>query len=168
MTTIAIVMFVKVASVVVGATVDNSTRAENIVDGLNLDSIQRKNLTEWIIFQLNEAVSSALKDREIVYEKDLNMRVDKTVEEFKTTSGIYCPVCGNCGEEDCDGPHRCSIWQEGFASAREKAAGMIPTNWCDSLLTGPKAVLKPSIDNGQIEDLLLGIKERIRAMELEK
>mgnify|MGYP001613002486 CR=1 FL=1 len=40
----------------------------------------------------------------------------------------------------------------------------IPTNWCDPLLTGPKAVIgKPPYDCRDIERLLNGIRARADA-----
>lgn len=59
--------------------------------------------------------------------------------------------------------------RKGIALARIKAikeaAACVPTNWCDPLLTGPKAVLRGSShDNRAIESLLLGIQARIFAL----
>lgn len=39
---------------------------------------------------------------------------------------------------------------------------LVPTNWCDPLLTGPKAVKLP-LDQRGVEKLLRGIQDRIRA-----
>jgi len=47
---------------------------------------------------------------------------------------------------------------------RARCAACVPTNWCDSLLTGPHAVLihrKGSYTGADIERLLLAIKKRI-------
>ena len=49
------------------------------------------------------------------------------------------------------------------AQAVERCANEVPTNWLDPLLTGPKAVIK-GLDNRQIEALLRGIQDRIRAL----
>lgn len=50
-----------------------------------------------------------------------------------------------------------------FAETRKLAADQVPTNWCDPLLTGPNAVIK-DLDCRQIEALLRGIQNRIRAL----
>lgn len=44
--------------------------------------------------------------------------------------------------------------------ALEKIPSLIPTNWLDSLLTGPDAV-RLSCPNGEVETLLLAVKARI-------
>ena len=44
----------------------------------------------------------------------------------------------------------------------EECAACIPTNWCDPLLTGPKAVARFT-DCPAVEALLLAIKARILA-----
>ena len=52
--------------------------------------------------------------------------------------------------------------REAQAAVWLEAAALIPTNWCDPLLTGDKAVLKGYDYNGtDIERLLRAIKERI-------
>lgn len=45
----------------------------------------------------------------------------------------------------------------------ERCLNEIPTNWCDPLLTGPTAVIKDQ-DCRQIEALLRGIQDRLRAL----
>ncbi len=43
-----------------------------------------------------------------------------------------------------------------------KASDLIPTNWCDPLLTGPQSVIgSPPYYVGHIEALLLAIKRRL-------
>lgn len=59
--------------------------------------------------------------------------------------------------------------RKGIALARvvaiKEAAACVPTNWLDSLLTGPTAVLKgKEFDCREIEALLLGIQKRIFAL----
>jgi hypothetical protein len=44
----------------------------------------------------------------------------------------------------------------------EECAKCIPTNWCDPLLTGTEAPKGP-FDNRDLERLLRGIQDRIRA-----
>jgi hypothetical protein len=46
----------------------------------------------------------------------------------------------------------------------EDCAKCVPTNWCDSLLTGRDAP-KPPLDNRAVEQLLRGIQDRIRALK---
>jgi hypothetical protein len=48
------------------------------------------------------------------------------------------------------------------ADERERCARLVPTNWCDVLLTGPDAARPPLGERG-IEALLRGIQDRIRA-----
>lgn len=43
---------------------------------------------------------------------------------------------------------------------REACAKRVPTNWCDSLLTGPAATRVP-LDCPGVEKLLLGVRDRI-------
>lgn len=45
----------------------------------------------------------------------------------------------------------------------EECAKCVPTNWCDVLLTGPDAP-KGSLTNRDVERLLRGIQDRIRAL----
>jgi hypothetical protein len=47
------------------------------------------------------------------------------------------------------------------AIERERCAKLVPTNWCDVLLTGPDAARPPLGERG-IEALLRGIQDRIR------
>lgn len=47
------------------------------------------------------------------------------------------------------------------AAERERCAKLVPTNWCDSLLTGD-GVAKPPLDGRGIEALLRGVQDRIR------
>lgn len=44
---------------------------------------------------------------------------------------------------------------------RERCAKLVPTNWCDELLTGKDAPKGP-LDNRGVEQLLRGIQDRIR------
>lgn len=48
---------------------------------------------------------------------------------------------------------------------RKKLSDLVPTNWCDSLLTGPEGIGKPPYDCRHIEKLLRGVQDRIRAAE---
>ena len=52
-----------------------------------------------------------------------------------------------------------------YQAATERAAKCVPSNWCDSLLTGPTAVIPKNCDNRAIEALLRGIQDRIRASD---
>lgn len=67
-------------------------------DSCQFTLAMRKEMTALVLTQLDEAVSSALKDREIAYEKDLKMRVEKAVrddrEEFR-----HCMHCRECRTE---------------------------------------------------------------------
>ena len=57
-------------------------------------------------------------------------------------------------------------WHDaGAASQRETDAKLIPTNWTDPLLSGPNAVVKIPAGCPDIERLLLGIAQAIRAQE---
>lgn len=50
---------------------------------------------------------------------------------------------------------------------RDRCAACVPTNWCDSLLTGPSAVLgQPPFNCKDIERLLLNIKRRIQMPDI--
>jgi hypothetical protein len=46
----------------------------------------------------------------------------------------------------------------------EECANCVPRNWCDELLTGPKAPKGP-LDSRDVERLLCGIQDRIRALK---
>ena len=46
----------------------------------------------------------------------------------------------------------------------EECAKQVPTNWLDDLLTGPRAAIKRGTDCRQIEALLRGVQDRIRAL----
>jgi hypothetical protein len=50
--------------------------------------------------------------------------------------------------------------------SREAALDAVPTNWCDSLLTGPDAALRKigNYDGFDIERLLNAIRDRIKAL----
>jgi hypothetical protein len=48
-----------------------------------------------------------------------------------------------------------------LAAERERCAKLVPTNWCDPLLTGKDAARPPLNERG-VEALLLGIRDRIR------
>lgn len=55
-----------------------------------------------------------------------------------------------------------------FARARQKgreeALAAVPTNWLDSLLSGPNKVGEPPLGAPEVERLLLCIRERIQAL----
>lgn len=46
----------------------------------------------------------------------------------------------------------------------EECARLVPTNWCDPLLTGPEAPKGP-LNNRDVERLLRGIQDRIRDLK---
>jgi len=46
----------------------------------------------------------------------------------------------------------------------DECAKAVPTNWCDSLLTGTEAPQTP-LGNREVEQLLRGIQDRIRALK---
>lgn len=48
------------------------------------------------------------------------------------------------------------------AAERKRCAALVPTNWCDPLLTGEGAAKLP-LDGRAVEALLRGIQDRIRA-----
>ncbi len=48
------------------------------------------------------------------------------------------------------------------AAERERCANLVPTNWCDPLLTGKDAPSVP-LDCPGVERLLRGIQDRIRS-----
>jgi hypothetical protein len=50
---------------------------------------------------------------------------------------------------------------QAVAAERERCANLVPTNWCDALLTGKDAPKHP-LDNRGVEALLRGIQDRIR------
>lgn len=50
------------------------------------------------------------------------------------------------------------------ARERERCAKLVPTNWVDSLLTGP-GVARPPLGERDVEALLRGIQDRIRRAE---
>lgn len=47
---------------------------------------------------------------------------------------------------------------------KAKAVEAVPTNWCDSLLTGLGGIGKPPWNCPEVEKLLLGVAARIRAI----
>lgn len=51
------------------------------------------------------------------------------------------------------------------AAIIEECAKCVPTNWCDSLLTGPGAGPHP-LDNRGVEQILRGVQDRIRKLAL--
>ncbi len=53
-----------------------------------------------------------------------------------------------------------ALIQDAVAAERERCAKLVPTNWCDPLLTGPAAVKLP-LDERGVEKLLLGVRDRI-------
>ena len=52
-----------------------------------------------------------------------------------------------------------------MAKKRKSLSDLVPTNWCDSLLTGKEGIGQPPYDCRDIEKLLRGIQDRIRAAE---
>ena len=48
---------------------------------------------------------------------------------------------------------------------RKKLSDLVPTNWCDPLLTGPDGIGEQPWDCRHIEKLLRGVQDRIRAAE---
>ena len=64
-----------------------------------------------------------------------------------------------------DTPERIeSALAEAVAAERKRCAKLVPTNWCDSLLTGD-GVEHPPLGPRAIETLLRGIQDRIRKQE---
>ena len=59
---------------------------------------------------------------------------------------------------------RAEIIADAVAAERERCARMVPTNWCDALLTGD-GVARPPLGERSIEALLRGIQDRIRKQE---
>ena len=56
-----------------------------------------------------------------------------------------------------------------LAALVERLVAVVPTNWCDSLLTGPKAVIgKPPYGCPDIERLLNALRERLRTEAVAK
>lgn len=53
-------------------------------------------------------------------------------------------------------------YEDGVRDGMTKALALIPTNWCDSLLTGPERVMKDNMHvNTVVEVLLLAVRKRI-------
>jgi hypothetical protein len=52
-----------------------------------------------------------------------------------------------------------------MAKKRKPLSDLVPTNWCDPLLTGPEGIGKPPYDCRHIFKLMLGIKDRLRRAE---
>lgn len=79
-------------------------------------------------------------------------------------------MCDEVYREGCvDTIHNSPMFEEGFAAAREKAAGKVPTNWLDAILSGPDAVDgKPTDGCPYVEAVCKRIIERIRTMEPNK
>lgn len=50
----------------------------------------------------------------------------------------------------------------------KKLSDLVPTNWCDSLLTGPDGIGTGPYNPRHIEQLLRGVQDRIRAAEQKK
>lgn len=48
----------------------------------------------------------------------------------------------------------------------KECAKCVPTNWCDALLTGPDAPRNLPFSNRDVEQLLRGIQDRIRALSI--
>jgi hypothetical protein len=48
----------------------------------------------------------------------------------------------------------------------DECAKRVPTNWCDVLLTGPEAPGSDTWTASDIERLLWGVQDRIRALKL--
>lgn len=73
--------------------------------------------------------------------------------------------------DEWDAANRDALWNGGKTPLREQyravwnaaikaAAGDVPTNWCDPLLSGKGSIRVPA-DCPQIEKLLHGLRERI-------
>lgn len=92
-----------------------------------------------------------------------------------------CEVCGQCKrfrrppanqimtdkrrQTDITIAEKMKVLQKETARLRkalEHLPNEVPTNWCDSLLTGPDAVMKGEYDCRDIEALLRGIQDRQR------
>lgn len=54
--------------------------------------------------------------------------------------------------------------REAVVGERERCAKRVPTNWLDSLLTGPRKVGELPFGAREIEALLRGVQDRIRAL----
>lgn len=68
---------------------------------------------------------------------------------------------------DLEGQTYRAIADAAARKALEWAQAQVPTNWCDPLLTGDKAVFKQTEkwDGHDIEALLRGVQDRIRRAE---
>lgn len=55
--------------------------------------------------------------------------------------------------------------QRAVGATWEEAAKAVPTNWVDSLLTGPDGIGDPPYHVPQIERLLLAIRDRLRTRQ---
>lgn len=66
-----------------------------------------------------------------------------------------------------DSYHECAIgaYALGRASMREEAEREVPMTWLDPLLTGDKSIGEPPYNCPDIECLLNGIRDRIRAIK---
>jgi hypothetical protein len=51
-------------------------------------------------------------------------------------------------------------------STIDQCARAVPTNWCDALLTGPEAPGSGTWGPRDIERLLRGVQDRIRALKI--
>lgn len=54
-----------------------------------------------------------------------------------------------------------ALIHDAVAAERERCAKLVPTNWCDPLLTGDGAAKLP-LDGPAVEALLRGVRDRIR------
>ena len=50
-----------------------------------------------------------------------------------------------------------------FTKAQQRIIAAVPTNWCDSLLTGPDGLGPQPWDCRHIEKLLRGVQDRVKA-----
>lgn len=100
----------------------NQERAENMHKALychfDCEGYDKKDVDKILLAGLDKAVSDALKDREILYEKDLKMRIDEAVGEVVASYDKRCLE------------HSDIEYKRGFAAAREKAA-LIADEICD-------------------------------------
>lgn len=81
----------------------------------------------------------------------------RSAEAIMIDADNYCDGCGKDNVECECGPS---------AGTAGSLADLVPTNWCDPLLTGKTAVIEgPPFDCQDIERLLRGIKQRIQEAE---
>lgn len=80
----------------------------------------------------------------------------------------YCPLCGEtehvegCEIKELEAKHRDRL-EKAVNAEREACAACVPTNWCDSMLTGQDAVIGKVADCRPIEAVLNAVRARIIA-----